>query len=384
MFLKMFFKEMKDSFRDRRTLLLTVVLPLIMMTALVFYYESLLSDDEQTYNLAVEKGTSEEILSIFSTENFNFVETDDPEFAVEEGEAHTGILFDDQFTEKVETHQQATVKVISGDSFSQNASNANAQVMAALQQYEQAIVNERLTNENIDQQLMTPFQIEQEEITDDNAGMALLGTLIPLILVLAIGIGATPSASDLFAGEKEKKTMEALLMTPVKRSTMIMAKWLTISAIGSITGIVTLIVVALEIQFMTENLKDAVASTENIGLIIGIVAGITIIYATFLASILMVTSIMAKTIKESQSYSTPVMMLGMFPIMILTSVGTSELEFHHFAIPILNIFSSLKELLVGVIDWEHIFITVGSNLIAMIIIFIIGRIMFLKDKWVMN
>lgn len=208
--------------------------------------------------------------------------------------------------------------------------------------------------------------------------MALLGTLIPLILVLAIGIGAGPSAADLFAGEKEKKTMEALLMTPVNRFTIIMSKWLTISAIGSISGVVTLIVVALEIQFMTEHLKDALSNTANIGLIVVIITAITIIYAMFVASILMVTSIMAKTIKESQSYSTPIMMLAIFPVMVLTSVGVNELEFHHFAIPMFNIFSSLKELLLGTIDWEHIVITLGSNIIAILIIFGVGRMMFLK------
>ncbi len=70
--------------------------------------------------------------------------------------------------------------------------------------------------------------------------------LISFILAITIGVGAGPAAADLFAGEKERKTMEALLMTPVKRSTLLLSKWLTISSIAAITGITTLIVVALE------------------------------------------------------------------------------------------------------------------------------------------
>lgn len=111
---------------------------------------------------------------------------------------------------------------------------------------------------------------------------------------------------------------------------------------------------------------------------------VSIIYAMFTASLLMLTSIIGKTVKESQSYSTPVMMLAMFPTMILSSIGINELSFQHFAVPILNLFSLLKELVFGIIDYEHILITIASNLISMIILFIIGRILFLKDKWVMN
>ena len=74
----------------------------------------------------------------------------------------------------------------------------------------------------------------------------------------------------------------------------------------------------------------------------------------------------------------------MFPAMIITSIGINELDVLHFAIPILNMFSILKELLYGVVNYEHISITIISNLVCIIVGFIIGRIMFLKDKWVMN
>ena len=178
--------------------------------------------------------------------------------------------------------------------------------------------------------------------------------------------------------------MEALLMTPVNRSTLLFAKWLTIASVGAITGIITLIVVALEIGFLTENLKNAVSLGDNAALVIGLAVFITIIYGMLNASLLMVTSIMGKTVKEAQSYSTPIMMVAIFPVMIITGIGINELGFEHFAIPIMNLFGLLKELLFGIVNVEHILITVASNVISMIIVFIIGRIMFMKDKWVMN
>lgn len=380
-----YLKEIKDSFRDRRTLLLTVLLPLVMMTGLTFFYESLMSDgDGDVYNLAVSEAISEEEKAILQGyENINIKLAQNPGEMVQEGEVHAALLFEEGFFEKINNGEEAGVTIL-GDSFSQKSSYLMSIVSTALTVLEKDVISNRLTTLGLDTQLVQPISVQYQEIAEDNTSANLLAMLIPLILALAIGVGAGPAASDLFAGEKERKTMEALLMTPVKRSTLLLAKWLTISTIGALTGIITLLVVSIEIYFFTENLKQSLSGHENLLLIMGIAIVIAIVYAMLVASILMVTSIAAKTVKESQSYSSPIMMLTVFPLMIITGIGVNELAFHHFAIPILNLFSLLKELIVGVVNYEHIFITIGSNIICLAILFVVGRIMFLKDKWVMN
>ncbi len=385
MLLKIYLKEMKDSFRDRRTLLLTVLLPIIMMTGLVLFYENMVSDGEgETYLLAVDNSFSTAEESIFASyENITFVKSDNPEGVLQEGEAQAALLMDDNFLNSVEQGVTTSVTVV-GDSFSQNSSNLMNLVTSALAVYKNSVIAERLEAQGTAQELVQPFTLDQKELSEENPTINLIAMLIPLILALAIGIGAGPAASDLFAGEKEKKTMEALLMTPVNRMSLLMAKWLTIVSIGSLTGIITLLVVALEINFLTENLKSAVSLKENVFLVIGFAILVSVIYSMFVATILMITSIVAKTVKESQSYSSPIMLAAMFPLLIITGIGINELEFHHFAIPIMNIFTILKELSFGIINYQHLAIMIGSNLLFIIVAFIIARIMFLKDKWVMN
>ncbi|WHY86872.1 ABC transporter permease [Neobacillus novalis] len=385
MLLKIYLKEIKDCFRDRRTLLLTVLLPVIMMTGLTFFYEKLVSDgEEESYKLAVNEEFDREVEDIFSGfKNIELVKTANPEETLQEGKVQAALILGPNFTSDIENGEKATATII-GDSFGQKSSNLKNIVQNALGVYEKSIISERLEAKGTNRNLVEPFTIEQKEISDQNPNANLLAMLIPLILAIAIGVGSSPAASDLFAGEKEKKTMEALLITPVKRSTLLFSKWLTIATIGSVTGMITLLVVALEINLLTENLKKAVSFGDNAIVIVVLSVLVSIIYAMFTASLLMLTSIIGKTVKESQSYSTPVMMLAMFPTMILSSIGINELSFQHFAVPILNLFSLLKELVFGIIDYEHILITIASNLISMIILFIIGRILFLKDKWVMN
>ncbi|WP_226673821.1 ABC transporter permease [Rossellomorea aquimaris] len=385
MLLNIYLKELKDSFRDRRTLLLTVFLPLFMMSGLVFFYENMVSGGEgESYALAVETSISRELSEIFSgSDNIELVKSDNPRKAVEEGEALAAMIVSTDFLQSIEEGTAAEITLI-GDSFSQNSSNLMNAATNALTAYEKEVTSERLRAEGTDLSIIQPFTIKQQEVSDDEGSMFLLSFLVPLILAISIGVGTAPSAADLFAGEKEKKTMEALLMTPVKRSTLMLSKWLTIASVGVITGLVTLIVLTVEISLFTENLKKAVSFGENVYEIVGISLLLTVVYAVFIASLQMITSILGKTVKEAGSYSAPIMMLAAFPGMFITNVGLNELTFKHFAIPILNLFSQFKELLMGVVDYQHIAITIGSNLVIMIIIFMIGRALFLKDKWVMN
>ncbi|QHE61519.1 ABC transporter permease subunit [Rossellomorea vietnamensis] len=385
MLLSIYLKELKDSFRDRRTLLLTVFLPIFMMSGLVFFYENMVSGGEgETYALAVDSNVSKDVTQIFSgNETIELVKTDDPRKAVEEGEALVAMIVSSDFIQNINEGKQADITLI-GDSFSQNSSNLMNAVTNSLTAFEKLVTSERLRAEGTDLSVIQPFTITKQEVSDEEGSMFLLSFLVPLILAISIGVGTAPSAADLFAGEKEKKTMEALLMTPVKRSTLMLSKWLTIASVGVITGLVTLIVLAMEISLFTENLKEAVSFGENVYVIIGISLLLTIVYAVFIASLQMITSILGKTVKEAGSYSAPIMMLAAFPGMIITNVGLNELTFKHFAIPILNLFSQFKELLMGVVDYQHIAITIGSNLVIMVIIFAIGRVLFMKDKWVMN
>lgn len=383
---KVYFKELKDAFRDQRTLLLTVLIPIIMMTGLVLFYEFTFfsSSEGEEYDLAISEGIGDEERTVFQEhENINLIEFADPVDAVIEGEAQAAVIFEANFFDKLATHETTEVTIY-GDTFSRNSSNLIQEVTLALATFERAVVLERLLAEGIDHEIIVPFTIEQSEISEESMPLNLLAMLVPLMLILAIGIGASPSASDLFAGEKERKTMEALLMTPVKRSTLLIGKWLAITTIGAVIGIITLLVVLLEIQFFTEHLLSAFQETENMFLIFAMIALIAIAYAVFSAAILMLTSIAAKTVKESQSYSTPVMMIAIVPAMLTQTMGVHEFNLFHYSVPILNFFTINKELLLGIINIEHILIVIGTNLLAGIILFAICRMMFMKDKWVMD
>ena len=388
MFLNMYIKEMKEALRDRRTLLLSVFLPILLLTGLTLFYESMMSTDEdETHTLAVDPSFSEDGKTLLKEfPQINVQSFENPTDAVQDGEASAALQVSDSFMEQIQKGEQVTFS-LSGDSYSQDSSLVLSQVESALTLFEKQIIQERLQTIDVDTSLISPLQVDFKEVgleSDNGASLSILSLFLPMIITMAISTGAYPLASDLFAGEKDRKTMEALLMTPVSRGKILLAKWLTISSIGALAGIVSILVVTLELIFLTEELKKGFNFGSDLWLILPAAFLITILFSLFIGALQMSASIISKTVKESQNYLSPITMLVVLPALFMGGTGLHELTTQHFLIPFFNIFALFKELLYGVIDYQNILLTAGSLVVSIVIFFAVSRLLFLKDKWVLN
>lgn len=382
--LNIFKKELKDTFRDQRTLLLTVFLPLVLMSALVFFYEKMMAPDEDILlHVVTEKEQLEFVKGLLDgKENLELRAVDDVEATIQEGEAVAGLVLTGDFEQQIAAGNAPTVQIL-GDEYSENSFIAISAIEMALTQYGQTIVSERLGEQNIEISILTPFTVNKVQVIEGDHSVQMMSFLIPMMLVIAVGVGISSSAADFIAGEKERRTMEALLMTPVNRSSFLLGKWLTLVILATVTGILTLGIVFIEIYFFTEQLKSGLKVEGNVWLIGTVALLIIISFAALMASALLLTSIFGETVKEAQSYGTPIIMVGILPALFITSVGLNELTSTHFLVPILNVFATFKELFVGIIDIEHVFLTLGVNIALALVILAVGRILFAKDKWVL-
>ncbi|WP_084102977.1 ABC transporter permease [Pontibacillus yanchengensis] len=383
----MFKKEMTDAFRDKRTMLLTFLIPVAMLTALVFFYESMLSDNSNTtYTVAIPHELSEEGEQFFAelpTLKPNV--TENAKQAVEEGEATVAFLSEEAFFDTVTENQVSNVTLY-GDSTSENASTVMSLIENQLNTLEDSIVSSRLANNNLNDSVLEAIQIERQQLSyNDNNGAStmILAMFLPMIFAISIASGGMPVSADILAGEKERKTMEALLMTPVSRKKILVSKWFTISTIGFLSGITALIIVVIETFFFTENLKDALGFGEQLPLILMVVLCTTILFSLFIGALQLLVSLVSKTVKESNNYGSPIIMLTVFPVFLIMSKGVNEFTFTDYITPFMNMFVLLKEMLLGVLDPVAIFLTLGSTALYMLIAFVIAQILFMKDKWVL-
>ena len=143
-------KELKDCFRDRRTLLLSVLLPILLMSGLVFYYEgSIMQGKGETYTIAIPEGSLEVVEAIFTEGTLIFEEVTDVKKAVTDAEVEAALILPANFIEMVQDKQNPPVQILA-DAYSANGSFAASQLEIGLSTFSQQQVMNTLVSENID------------------------------------------------------------------------------------------------------------------------------------------------------------------------------------------------------------------------------------------
>lgn len=379
-------KEMKDSIRDQKTLFLSVFIPMLFSIGLIFFMEKIFfGDTEEILPVAVDANIDEAVQEwVSDTEGIKVIVTEDPVQQVYDGKAVAAVQASKDFMDELENFNSPEIKILS-DPSSKRGDSASTLLSWQLETKLQELISIRLMENNIEPSLIQPFILQVEDISeDDSMSLYMLSFFAQLIIILTVVMGGIPSANDLFAGEKERKTMEALLMTPVKKIHIITGKWLTIATLGAASGIVSVIAFVLSIHLFAENLSQALKISDNLlTFTFSIIVGI-IFFALLIASIQMIVSLLANNLKEASNYISPISMLSMLPYFILISISANELTDVHFMIPFFNIYALIKQLIYGIYDIKSVLLVAGSSLVVIVIIFLIALGMFRKSKWVLG
>ena len=380
-------KEMLDALRDRKTILLSVLIPILFNLALVFFFDRVfLADNVETYQVAVEENTDSLLIEwLEEIDTIEIITSDDPNALIQNGEAQVAIKTDEAFSEGLANHENPTITVFF-DPASQKASTAAGEINRHLETKRQQVITDSLADQDMDPSLLQPFTIAQETTSgeDDEMSLYMITIFSQLILVLGVIMGEMSIANDLFAGEKERKTMEALLMTPVNRLHIVVGKWLAISSLGVISGIFSLLTFVLGVMYFTEKLYEAMNIHENLTFFVTSLGAGLILFALLVASLLTIFSLMANTMKEGQNYMAPLSTLAMVPYFLLISLSPNELTEIHFLIPFMNIFALIKQLIYGIYDIQSILYVVASSAVFIALTFGIAYTMFRNSKWVLG
>jgi sodium transport system permease protein len=192
------------------------------------------------------------------------------------------------------------------------------------------------------------------------------------------------SINDIFAGEKERKTMEALLMAPVKRLHLLVGKWFTISTFGVLSGVLSTISFVLFVRYFTVTLNDALNLKDHlVAFSSSLLVAITL-FALLAGLILYIFSLLSNSVKEAKSYTSQIVTVAMLPYFLLMGKSVHELHSSVFLIPIYNVFALMKQLLYGVYDMQSLAYTIGSLSICTAVLVAIGYTMFTKSCWVLG
>ncbi|HBU89781.1 MAG TPA: protein natB [Bacillus pumilus] len=384
-----FLKEMTDALRDRKTLLLTVLIPLLTMLGLVFFYESMIADPgNETYTVAVNEQLPTEMNQMIKeVKNLTLETFDDPQQAVKDGKANAYLEMPKEADDMLQ-HQQSFAIKIHGYTTDDDSVIAVQMLQSLLEQYQNQVVEKRLAADQINTSVVHPFQVQAVDVEEGEEGengmtSMLLSILLPMILVTSVISGALPAALDIVAGEKDRKSIEALFLTPASRLQILIGKWLAVSMFGILSGIVAIGMLLLSTLLFTEKLKQALNFGDQMWSIIAVMFAALIIFSFMVSMIELLLSVISGSVKEAQSYMSMIITLGVLPMFFTMRAGATQLDTYYFAIPFLNIHALCKQLMFGIIDPMAVTLTLGSSALAIVILFVIVRSLFMKEKWML-
>lgn len=381
-------KELKDIFRDKRTWIASVLIP-VLVFPLMFYLMGL-GKARLDKTLASELpihivGNQENQLVdyIKKVPGLKIVEASNPYEALQEGNIKVIVEIDKDFQKKLEKQEPGGVKLIF-DEISNESSMAMSVVDRTITAFSDEVRINRLKDLGIDHEVLQPTIItrqayvpEGQESKGSGASMMLLTFMLPFLLMLYPAVGGMPAAIDLGAGEKERMSLEPLLSTGANRMAILLGKYIT-TLIASIIGVITsLSGLLIASRFNTEMLPTEI-SISPISMFILI--GISLMMALMLSGIMLSISIFAKSSKEAGTYLSPITLVLMIPTYLTMFMDIRTIPNSLFFVPLLNTVLLMKEVLVDIINPIHIAITFSFSLLLVVLALMFTRFMFNRES----
>jgi len=228
--------------------------------------------------------------------------------------------------------------------------------------WETQLVNERLQEKGLSESFIKPFNTESVNIATGQEMIGkLAGGFLPYLFIIFCFTGAMYPAIDLFTGEKERRTLETLLTSPVSRLEILFAKMAVIALTGLASAIMALFGLFVGLQ-VSASIPDFLMSVVMGIMSLSFIAFLMIMLiplSIFFAGMLIPLTIYAKTFKEAQSIVTPLTFLVIIPAALGLIPGI-EYNAATALIPILNITLATKEIIAGTIYLPYYLITVVS------------------------
>ena len=364
-----FRKEIKELLRDRRTLFFMIALPLLLFPLIfggVAYFSGKAIEKAQTKTLkyAVIGAEYAPMLSakILETNDLSRINT------VLEPDNETGIknlvtseavdfvlVIPATYSNDILNTGQNTLNLYLNDAGLNMVQRRLNKVIDDLAEVNRDQAFRTLgVNDTIQKGLLDPIVVKKISTADKREDLGeKIGGLIPYMIFILCLQGAMLPAVDIGAGEKERGTLETLLISPIPRNQLVLGKFFTIAFAGVTSAMVTVgslfvwgVVLSqgMAIELITE-FMGAISAVDFI-LMFAMLVPIVAIFAAVLLSM----SIYAKSFKEAQGYMTPLVFIVIIPI-ILAMLPGIKLEGVYAWVPLMNVALAIKELIKGTMDY---------------------------------
>jgi sodium transport system permease protein len=229
---------------------------------------------------------------------------------------------------------------------------------------------------------LDPLKLEDHSTADkrEQTG-AMIGGLVPYILLMVCLISAMYPAIDTGAGEKERGTLETLLLAPVSRSRIVLAKFLMLFTVGLTSALLMIVSLGALLVFGASLMSADVAQMARaIGpLDLAMVALMLVPTAAMFAAILLSISVYAKSYKEASGLISPLMMVTILPTLVALLPGVA-LNWKWALVPLTNVSLAMKELVKGTMDYSMLSVIMLSTTVTAGALLAVCRWWFTREE----
>ncbi|MCX7883722.1 MAG: ABC transporter permease [Caloramator sp.] len=380
-----FKKELIDLLRDKKTVIVSIVIPLIIFPIMFGLMgrsvEGNIKKTSENLKISIKSKNENQLIAFLkSQKNITVVDSIDIKKDVQDGKIYLGLIIPDNIEESIKNEKSADIKIIYDDT-SQNSNMACNIIKSLIEEYSKEVVKTRLISKGIDYSILTPINIKEEVAAKEKGGFGkyMMSLLLPLILIIYGMTGPMAAATDLGAGEKERGTLEPLLTTQAGRMSLLFGKLLSITVMGLIGTISSIIGLMIGVK------AGASAFGGDIPLIFSPITVIMI--GIFVLLIIMVfgalelsISIYARSFKEAQTYLSPLTIIGMAGAYGTYMIDAKNASTVLFNVPLANVSLVIKEFIIGIYNPLHIGITFGWNIVYIVLAVLFARYMFSKEE----
>lgn len=341
-------KEITDILRDKKTMLMMIVVPLILypllfMGSLMFVSKMANASTEKSYTVALDgvndPAAMKEIFKDKGAErdySFEFVEPDGDmtdASMLEEGK------IDVYITESVSDNRPYySINYLASETDSRTAAGMAENMLS---DYRTDLTSIKLKDLSLSEdEILKPVQYAYKDHSsnEENIGY-LMGMIIPFLMIVSVLMGAMYPAIDTTAGEKERGTLETMLTLPVSNKELITAKFMAVSTIAVASALLNLLSMGFVTVYVADSMK--LAGTAQISglkfvpsLLITLLCVVS--FAMFTSAVSLCVCIRAGSFKEAQNISTPLMLIFMMGGMA-AMIPDMKLDNVTSLIPVVNI-----------------------------------------------
>ena len=395
-------KEILDLLRDKKTVIVMILVPILLYPAMMLLslliMKGLATDSvERTYTVGiVESEVSMDIYDILTDEK------DDLEYHFNKVDYFTldaakNALMNKKIDLIIESNPLSDASGIYSDdelfgltfyhmASNTQSNNAYQNAKEVFNAYSSKIRKEAFDKVYTDSEsVLNPIPMKTESISskEENAG-SLIGMILPFILIISILTGAIYPAIDATAGERERGTLETIMTLPVRKSEIMISKFLSVSTIAvfsallnllSMFGMMLIMVKIVDLQGL--GLTDFQYS-QFVPAFISLLLCLPI-FSMFASAVSLCICIFAKSFKEANNITSPILIVFMFAAMA-SILPTIELNFKTAMIPVTNIALLIKSVFSLDYDIKLVAVVLFSNLAYCIIMVILMSVFFSSEE----